>query len=228
MIPEENNTTLTVPWMSKDVWWGSGVLFALMLGMLVSAFFLPEMNVGLALIVGEVLLLLPVWWFGIRKYKAPLHTLGLGKFPLETVAIGCGLMILSWGFNLVYSLTLGIFGIQMQPDFGPLFADTSSPWGILIGGALIAPLVEEIIFRGFIFAGLREEHGWVKAALFSSALFALIHLQPAAIVPIFILGMIFAYLYQRCNSIWPAVIMHVSTNTIALVAVYLATEYSLI
>ena len=51
--------------------------------------------------------------------------------------------------------------------------------------------------------------------------FALIHLQPLAIAPIFILGYIFAYLYRRSGSIWPAVIMHVSTNALGLGAAFL-------
>jgi hypothetical protein len=45
-----------------------------------------------------------------------------------------------------------------------------------------------------------------------------------AIPPIFILGYIFAYLYRRSGSIWPAVVMHVATNALGLGAAYLLSR----
>jgi membrane protease YdiL (CAAX protease family) len=84
--------------------------------------------------------------------------------------------------------------------------------------------VEELFFRGFLYAGLAQRYSWRKAAVISSALFALIHLQPLAIAPIFILGYIFAYLYRRSGSIWPAVVMHVATNALGLGAAYLLSR----
>ena len=58
----------------------------------------------------------------------------------------------------------------------------------------------------------------------SAGLFAVVHLQPIAMPPIFLLGLVFAYLYQRTESIWPAVIMHVATNTLGLAAAYLLSQ----
>jgi membrane protease YdiL (CAAX protease family) len=104
-----------------------------------------------------------------------------------------------------------------------------SPWWLLIAGVIVAPVVEEIFFRGFAFAGLRNRYSWRKAAVISSLLFASVHLQPAALIPIFILGLIFSYLYYRSGSIMPAILMHVSTNALALGAAYLiaVTENSI-
>ncbi len=90
-----------------------------------------------------------------------------------------------------------------------------------IGGALVAPVVEELFFRGFIFAGFRQKYGWQKAAALSSALFALLHLTPTAFIPIFILGYIFAALYHFSGSIWPGILMHALSNSLALGAAYL-------
>jgi membrane protease YdiL (CAAX protease family) len=133
-------------------------------------------------------------------------------------------MLLSFGFNMVYSTFLAFFELQVQTDLTPVFAELSSPWWLLTAGVLVAPVVEEVFFRGFVFAGLRKRYDWRKAALISSALFALVHLQPTAVLPILILGFIFAYLYHRSNSIWPAVLMHVSTNALALGAAYLVSQ----
>jgi membrane protease YdiL (CAAX protease family) len=91
-------------------------------------------------------------------------------------------------------------------------------------GVVVAPVVEELFFRSFLFAGLRKRYGWQKAGLISAALFAVIHLQPLAAIPIFLLGCLFAYLYQRSNSVWPAIVMHVATNALGLGAAYLLSQ----
>lgn len=214
----------SVPWSERDVWIGVGALFLLMLTLGAGLLLFPSLEVGLLLAVGELVLLIPVWWLAIRKYDLTWRQVGLRRFNSESLAAGCGLMILSWFFNLAYSLVLAKFDLRMQPDFSVLFANTTGVGWIFVAGALVAPIVEEIIFRGFIFAGLRDSYGWKKAALISSILFSLIHMQPAAILPIFLLGFIFAYLYHRYDSIWPAILMHVSTNAIALGGAYLVSE----
>jgi len=218
-------TTFTVPWSAKDTWTGVVSLFVMIIFLMIATIILPEMDVGAFLILGELLFLIPIWFIGIRKYRASWRDLGLRSFSATGIAIGCGLMIVSWGLNLGYGLLLGRFGLQVQPDFAPLFTETASPVLVLMGGALVAPFVEEVIFRGFIFAGLQERYGWKVSAVISAALFSLIHFQPTAIVPIFILGLIFAYLYFLSGSIWPAVIMHMSTNALGLGIVYLAVEF---
>jgi membrane protease YdiL (CAAX protease family) len=45
-----------------------------------------------------------------------------------------------------------------------------------------------------------------------------------AIIPIFVLGLIFAYLYHRSGSVWPAILMHVLTNALGLIAAYTMTR----
>ncbi len=92
-------------------------------------------------------------------------------------------------------------------------------------GAILAPLVEEIFFRGFLFQGFRARYGWVPGLLLSSAIFGLAHLDPVALIPTFILGCVLAYLYQRSNSIWPSVSLHVLVNTVGLVSAYVMTQY---
>ena len=214
-----------VPWSTRDVWLGLAV-FGLLVAAAIPFALLAQsrsldLNLGLVVSLGESLLLVPVWFLAVRKYGVGWDTLGLRSFKWETLGLGCGLMLLSLGFNLLYGLFLGLFGLRMQPDLVPILAQLSSPWVLLIGGAIVAPIVEEIFFRGFVFAGLRPRYGWQRAAAISSVLFALIHLTPTAIMPIFILGYIFAYLYQRSGSIWPAILMHSATNALALGAAYI-------
>lgn len=220
-----------VPWTTRDVWLGL-VIFGLLLAIAIAVSVLVrslswKLDLGLMVSLAELLLLGPVWWLAVRKYRVGWETLGLRGFKGEMIGLGCGLMLLSFIFNFFYGLILALFGLRAQVDLVPIFAQLSSPWLLLIGGAVVAPIVEEVFFRGFVFAGLRQRYGWQKAALASSALFALIHLIPTAVIPIFILGYIFAYLYQRSNSIWPAILMHASTNALALGAAYMLANVNL-
>lgn len=220
-----------VPWTTRDVWLGL-VIFGLLLAIAIAVSVLVrslswKLDLGLMVSLAELLLLGPVWWLAVRKHRVGWETLGLRGFKGEMIGLGCGLMLLSFIFNFFYGLILALFGLRAQVDLVPIFAQLSSPWLLLVGGAVVAPIVEEVFFRGFVFAGLRQRYGWQKAALASSALFALIHLIPTAVIPIFILGYIFAYLYQRSNSIWPAILMHASTNALALGAAYMLANVNL-
>ena len=224
----EQSNPHPVPWTTRDVWLG---LVALGLWLVISIAFSflvyslsLDLNLGLMVSLAELLLLVPVWWLTVRKYRVGWETLGLRGFEGSMIGVGCGLMLLSFTFNFVYGLFLSLFDLRIQVDLVPIFAELSSPWWLLVGGVVVAPLAEEVFFRGFVFAGLCGRYKWQKAALVSSALFALIHLQLTAVIPIFILGYIFAYLYYQSNSIWPAILMHAATNALGLGMAYLAAN----
>lgn len=216
------------PWTPRDVLWGlvasiMWVIILAVIGNLVQRLGL-SLDPSFVIVCGTLLLLLPVWYFTIFKYGSSWSDLGLRKFRSKDVGIGCGLMAISFFFNLVYAAILGTFGLQIQPDITPMFESTSFPFILLFGGAVVAPVVEEIFFRGFVFAGLRKHWNWKKAAAISAGLFALAHILPTAILPIFILGMIFAFLYHTSESVWPGILMHMLTNTLALSAAYAISQ----
>lgn len=217
-----------VPWTERDVWLGLASLVLLLVVAAGLAFMVRwlafDLDLGWLVGLGELLLLAPVWWLALRKYRAGWGALGLRGFTGKMLGLGCGLMLLSFVFNMAYGLFLALFGLRIQPDLIPILAQLSSPWPLLVGGALVAPLVEEVFFRGFVFGGLCGRYGWRRAALISAALFAVIHFTPTAILPIFLLGYIFAYLYRRSGSLWPGILMHMATNTLALGVAYLVAS----
>jgi membrane protease YdiL (CAAX protease family) len=231
MKPEEGHeadqaASDDVPWTVRDAWLGVGflvvwwvVIFAVPL---ITRFTADNVDLGLFVGVAELVFLVPVWWFTVRKYRVGWGALGLQGFRAPMVGLGCGLLLASFAFNFVYSSVLALFGLRMQIDLMPILAQLSSPCLFLLAGVIVAPLVEELFFRGFVFSGLRTRYGWSRAAVISSALFALFHLQPLAIPPMFLLGYLFAFIYQRSRSLWPAILMHVLMNALALGAAYLA------
>ena len=217
-----------IPWTIRDVWLGVGFSGLWLVISLAVWFILRHsglnINAGLFIASAESALLGPVWWLTIRKYKAGWKSLGFREFRWGMVGLGCGLMILSSIFNLIYSRFLAVFNLRPQVDLVPVFEELSSPWWLLAAGVVIAPMTEEIFFRGFLFGGLWKKYHWQKAAVINSALFALMHLQATAMLPIFILGYIFSYLYYRSSSIWPGILMHVATNALGLGAAYMAAK----
>ena len=58
----------------------------------------------------------------------------------------------------------------------------------------------------------------------SAGLFALAHILPTSFLPILILGLIFSLLYHVSGSIWPAILMHMLTNIVALSAAYAISQ----
>ena len=90
--------------------------------------------------------------------------------------------------------------------------------GILffVVAVLLAPLFEELFFRGFLYKGLLHSLGWWPAALGSAAIFSLAHLQMTVFVPIFALGLGLAWVYERTGSLWTSITMHAVFNGFAV------------
>ena len=104
----------------------------------------------------------------------------------------------------MHNVLLFLLGVDTQGEnIVELFAKLDSPLWFFIVGAIFAPLVEEIFFRGFLFQGFRARYGWVTAMLLSAGIFAVAHLDLVVLIPTFILGCLLAYVYHRSNSIWP-------------------------
>ena len=82
----------------------------------------------------------------------------------------------------------------------------------LLLGMLIIVAGEELLFRGLIFNYIRREETETKAFMWSSVLFALMHLRPTSVPLIFLLGLLCAWLYKRSGSLLPPIIAHLVYN----------------
>ncbi len=221
-----------VPWRPRDVWLGvvfAAITVAIALGLAVllaatSANPNIDLWVGLFPSLFELLFIAVAWWFSVRKYHAPWRTLGFVKFRPSMLAVGFGLLWVTYFVIGIYNYFLRSFGLEMQTDVTPVVQELASPWPLVFTAVVIAPVSEEIFFRGFVFGGLRPRYGWLRAAVISSALFAMAHGQLTFFPAAFLLGFLFAYLYQRSGSVWPGLILHMVVNGLALgVAVALSS-----
>jgi CAAX protease family protein len=217
----------SVPWSIVDTWLGVGLLALLSIGMLILLFIgigrQYLQNVGILLL--ELLYLIPIILiFGWRRI--PWKYLGFGKFSGSVLGMGCGLLLGAYVLILLHNSVLYMLGIDTQGDeIFEIFNQLESPVWFFLVGAVIAPIVEEFFFRGFLFQGFRQQYGWRSALLLSSAIFGLAHLDPVSLIPTFILGCVLAYVYHRSNSVWPGILFHSVINSLSLIAVYVLSQY---
>ena len=217
----------SVPWSVLDSWIGVLLLALVNIGLLAIVLQDPNRQLvqGAALILIQLAYLLPlVLIFAWRRIS--WKHLGFGKFDWNTLGLGCGLLIASYVIIIIHNLILMALKIDTQgSEILELFASLESPVWFFLVGAVLAPLVEEIFFRGFLFQGFRQKYDWIIAALLSSAIFAAAHLDLVALIPTFILGCLLAYVYHRSNSVWPGVILHVLVNAFGLCAALVSTRF---
>lgn len=93
--------------------------------------------------------------------------------------------------------------------------------GLVAVIGVFVPIAEEVLFRGVLYAWLRQRRGVVASALISSAVFAIAHVNAEAALQIFLIGLVLAYLYERTGSIVPSIVTHATVN-VASLAIILA------
>ncbi|MCP3933238.1 MAG: CPBP family intramembrane metalloprotease [Bacteroidetes bacterium] len=101
-----------------------------------------------------------------------------------------------------------------------------NPIVLIIGGVIIGPVCEEIIFRGIILEGFFKKYKPNKAILFSALIFGLIHFQPLQVIPAFFIGLVLGWIYFKTQSLWVCIGIHVLNNLIALTFSDIGTESS--
>jgi len=222
------NDPAIVHWSIFDTWLGIGLFVTFTFLALLAAAFIPFLKTtGVLFMVGfEFLLLLPIAIIFLWR-KISWRELGFNKFEWSTIGLGCGLLVIVYVFVIIHNLILSALGVAMQGDavFG-LFSELESPALLFFVGIVLAPVLEEIFFRGFVFKGFRQRYG-VKTALFlSSFIFALSHLQLAALLPTFLMGGVLAYMVHRSNSLFPGMILHFIINAWGFCALFAAYKFN--
>ncbi|HET9368782.1 MAG TPA: CPBP family intramembrane glutamic endopeptidase [Vicinamibacterales bacterium] len=88
-----------------------------------------------------------------------------------------------------------------------------SPVDVIFGDAIVSPIAEELLFRGFLFVALRREFSFWGAAAVSSLAFGAAHQGGlTAVLSATAAGMLFAWIVERSRSLWPAIGIHSAIN----------------
>lgn len=127
------------------------------------------------------------------------------------------------GIGLLWKTILEFFGhAASEQEMVDLFRNADDPALLvfmIILAAVIAPVTEELIFRAGIFRYLRTRIPRSLALILPALLFALLHGNLTAFVPLFALGVFFAYAYERTGRIAVPMIAHSLFNLHTIVLV---------
>ena len=185
-----------------------------------------------ALALGIVQIAL-AWTLALRAWPPRLSPFGLSPFglirpartPLKAVVATVGAIAASLAFAWLYGMAASALASRFGWNW---LTPPELPGALLLPGpALIAsilalviwtPLAEEIFFRGFLMRGMVNRWGLAPGLLASAAVFAILHITPGLLLPVFVTGLLLGALYAYTRSLWPPIAVHAAQNGLAVLA----------
>lgn len=174
--------------------------------------------------VSELLFIATAWWIARTSGAVSVRDFGFVRAPFwPTFWRAVGVMA-------GYFALLGIYSqlVHLTPDDAPeklgAQAGTLGMLFFAIMVAVIAPIAEEVFFRGMIYRALKNGVGIWAAAIISGLLFGAMHIDSLdsdrllQVVPLAILGISFALLYQWTGTLYSTIALHATNNSIAVAA----------
>lgn len=189
--------------------------------------FIPaEDRIGMSLtislttaLIGSIIMIL----LNKKKKWTPVNSITLGKSAsygkiiLWGIAGFIGAIILQ---VLAASIETAIFGVTPGSQNTDLLLDLTNTYPLYIFGlTLFAPIMEEFVFRKAIVTQLVDHIGFMGAAVVSSLLFALAHMDGHMLI-YGTLGLWFSYLYRKTNNIFTPMLAHGIMNAFASLPVF--------
>jgi hypothetical protein len=83
---------------------------------------------------------------------------------------------------------------------------------LIFMGLVFAPFAEELLFRVFLYGALRKRFGASTAISVSALIFSVIHFNYFSLLPVFVLGLVLAYIYEKRQSILAPMALHMAHN----------------
>ena len=162
---------------------------------------------GIAMILSGIAMI----WHLIHFKYVKFNLKSFGEASGKTIGLSIPLIVAGMLFINLCSEFLGLPDLMQDTFLGM----SRNVFGI-ISITIMAPLVEELLFRGAIQGYmLRKGMKPLHAILIASAIFGIVHMNPIQIPFAFAIGLIFGWLYYRTGSVVPGIIGHFINNSIA-------------
>ncbi|MGM9482525.1 lysostaphin resistance A-like protein [Roseateles sp. NT4] len=175
----------------------------------------PDELMSVVVVLANGLVLTAVMqWAGLgyaavfhESRSSPSAVVGLLALP-----IFCVVPALALGNIALGTLVVALFPMSAA-DAAMFERMAAGGWISTLTACLIAPLVEEMLFRGIILRSfLRQYERW-PAILGSALLFGLSHMNIYQCVAASVVGLVIGWLYERTRSLWPGILLHAAYNT---------------
>lgn len=168
------------------------------------------------------LLLLTVLTFAIIAIKGGNNAryLALTSFSWVVGAVMLGLLLV---FMVVSQVLTDLLAVETSDFIDPLYASVHSVWLLVLAIVIIAPIYEELVFRGIIWRAIADQfslasNGALVASVITSVIFAVIHLQYGLyeISTIILLALLFCYARFKSGSLLLPILLHIINNALAM------------
>jgi membrane protease YdiL (CAAX protease family) len=159
-----------------------------------------------------------VWLLLVRRGLSSPRDMGLvGRGALPAALRGLLWGILFIAVSGVIQLLLALLGVtsDQAAQFPLQESSTAGRVVVWIAGVVLAPLAEEIFFRGYVFRAMSARKGYARGLVYSSMLFGLVHFNLAAFLPLTVGAMLLAVSYRRSGSLWTPIVAHALNNAFA-------------
>ncbi|MEI6481325.1 MAG: CPBP family intramembrane glutamic endopeptidase [Candidatus Saccharibacteria bacterium] len=156
----------------------------------------------------------------LMHYKqASLQALGVRSFKWRWLLAVLGLYVAQAILVIIVFTLIQVLSPKVNLDEAQdVFEFGKTNWAVIgtfISAVIIAPILEEIIFRGIIYVGLTKIWPrWVSAVL-TAILFGWLHAQLNVGIYTFLLGLLLTWLYVKSRSLIPGIILHMLNNAVA-------------
>ncbi|MFK4289145.1 membrane protease YdiL (CAAX protease family) [Bacillus sp. RC240] len=177
-----------------------------------------DVKLNIALIIS--IYAIPMFWIGFKfkRYNISFKTY-LSKpssFSFRTIfASAIMTMLFGLGMLLLIVMVFSLLPTDTSLEDTNEIVKTKSMWFVLMKAitlSFIAPICEEILFRGFILSRFTYKFGIKKAVIFSSVCFGILHLNNVFGTTLF--GIISCLMYLKTKSLFPSIIAHMVNNII--------------
>ena len=120
--------------------------------------------------------------------------------------------------------------IPKEVPFDKYFTDASGAYLMAVFGVTLAPLMEELFFRGFLYPALNRRLGVALSLVITSLAFALLHAAQLAhawapLFLIFIVGLALTYIRARTRSVASSFLLHAGYNSTLFILMWIATDH---
>lgn len=161
---------------------------------------------------------------GRSRWPMALRALGL-RLPNPALALRAAVVgiLVILGASVVYNSIITTLHLPLKTNVDTLMQQAKyAPYtviGTLLVAVLVAPLCEEMFFRGYLFPGLARGMQLWLAVFISAVLFGVAHADLGSFVVLFVIGIVLAVVRARTDSLWPGVAVHTLNNTIAFISI---------
>ncbi len=169
----------------------------------------------------------------LRRAKITRKRIGLVRPVIKDVGralAGYGVYFLAYIVIITIATNISNFiDVEQSQNIG--FEAAASPeqlFLVFLSLVILPPIAEEIMFRGFLFTSLRAKYRFRYAAVITSILFGIAHLQFGSGAPLlwvaaidtFVLSCVLCYLREKSGSLWPSIFLHALKNGIAFTILF--------